>query len=83
MDSFLLLSEDGLTIDMEALAEAIAASEDAVVDEEAAEEDVAATEQADSVDAQSDEGEAAEAKTAAEHLRDLLPEGLPPAVPIE
>lgn len=69
VDSLLLLSEDGLTIDMEALAEAIAASEDVVVDD-----DGAATEQADSVDAQSDEGEAAEAKTAAEHLRDLLPE---------
>lgn len=69
VDSLLLLSEDGLTIDMEALAEAIAASENVVVDD-----DGAATEQADSVDAQSDEGEAAEAKTAAEHLRDLLPE---------
>ncbi|MDM8245342.1 hypothetical protein QUW40_01840 [Collinsella tanakaei] len=69
VDSLLLLSEGGLTIDMEALAEAIAASEDVVVDD-----DGAATEQADSVDAQSDEGEAAEAKTAAEHLRDLLPE---------
>ena len=67
VDSLLLLSEDGLTIDMEALAEAIAASEGVVVDD-----DGAATEQADSVDAQSDEGEAAEAKTAAEHLRDLL-----------
>lgn len=76
VDSFLLLSEDGLTIDMEALAEAIAASEDAVVDEEAAEEDVAATEQADSADAQSDEGEAVEAKTAVERLRDMLSESV-------